>query len=228
MPSSRVVSLSTLGLNDLKDHKLKLHYRIVILGSAKVGKTSIVRRLLSDKFEEIHKPTIEELYQNDYKLKDSDMTLTLDLLDTSGSYPFPAMRKLAISTGDAFVLVYAIDDLDSFEEVTRLKDAIIDERATNLPPIVTVGNKSDLVDKRMVKKELAETIINIDWEMGFVECSAKNNENILLVFKELLQQKQTQYILQTQTLSKRDSLVTVSPRIKHRKIALKPQSCIIS
>jgi hypothetical protein len=42
-----------------------------------------------DGFEERHKPTIEELYQNEYKLKGSDLTLKLDLLDTSGTYPFP-------------------------------------------------------------------------------------------------------------------------------------------
>ncbi|CAG2106604.1 unnamed protein product, partial [Medioppia subpectinata] len=243
--------------------------------------TSIVRRLLSDKFEEIHKPTIEELYQNDYKLKDSDLTLTLELLDTSGSYTFPAMRKLAMSTGDAFVLVYAIDDMDSFDEVTRLKDEILAQRGPDIPPIVTVGNKSamrklamstgdafvlvyaiddmdsfdevtrlkdeilaqrgpdippivtvgnksDLSEKRVVKKELAETVINIDWEMGFVECSAKSNDNVIWILRELVRQKQSQYILQTQSMAKREPLLIASPRIKPRKVALKPQSCTIS
>lgn len=65
-----------------------------------VGKTSIVRRLLSDTFEETHKPTVEELYQNEYKLKDSDLTLTLDLLDTSGSYPFPGIYTLFVITDE--------------------------------------------------------------------------------------------------------------------------------
>lgn len=55
-----------------------------------------------------------------------------------------------------------------------------------MPPIVVVGNKIDLDDdKRQVKMELAECEC-IDWEHGFVECSAKNNHNIINIFSCML------------------------------------------
>lgn len=44
-----------------------------------------------------------------------------------------------------------------------------------------VGNKADLEERRQVKKELAETLVEIDWEHGFIETSARSNVNILQV-----------------------------------------------
>ena len=52
-----------------------------------------MRRLLSDDtFVEAHVPTIEEMYQ--LEMRGADATLLLDLLDTSGSYPFPGERLM--------------------------------------------------------------------------------------------------------------------------------------
>lgn len=51
------------------------------------------------------------------------------------------MRDLAIRSADAFLLVYAVDDQDSYEEVIRLKDLIFELR-DNVPPVVVVANKT--------------------------------------------------------------------------------------
>lgn len=41
--------------------------------------------------------------------------LPLDILDTN--FHFPDMRRLAISSASAFMLVFAVDDVQSFKEV---------------------------------------------------------------------------------------------------------------
>ncbi|CAH0392738.1 unnamed protein product [Bemisia tabaci] len=64
--------------------------------------------------------------------------------------------------------------------------AIVTKRGTRVP-IVVVGNKAEL-HYRAVPKELAETTAEYDWDCGYVECSAKENQNIVQVFKELLAQ----------------------------------------
>ena len=48
----------------------------------------------------------------------------IEVLDTAGLHQFPAMRKLSIQSGRAFVLVYAIDDLQSFHYALTLADII--------------------------------------------------------------------------------------------------------
>lgn len=114
------------------------------------------------------------------------------------------MRRLAIANGDAFILVYSVDSEDSFEEVQRIREAIIEERGgQQLPPIVVVGNKTDLGRERAVRRELAETIVTIDWENGFVECSAKCNDNVVGIFQALLAQARTPYLLSPKMVEKR-------------------------
>ena len=61
---------------------------------------------------------MEDLHNGEYEVH--GRTLKLEILDTSGSYQFPAMRKLSIRTADGFVLVYSIDDEESFEQVSAV------------------------------------------------------------------------------------------------------------
>ncbi|XP_054848264.1 dexamethasone-induced Ras-related protein 1 isoform X2 [Eublepharis macularius] len=71
-------------------------YRMVILGSSKVGKTAIVSRFLTGRFEEQYTPTIEDFHRKFYSIRGE--VYQLDILDTSGNHPFPAMRRLSILT----------------------------------------------------------------------------------------------------------------------------------
>ena len=48
------------------------------------------------------------------------LDLRLDILDTGGSYVFPAMRSLAITSADGFVLVCAVNDPASLEVTLKM------------------------------------------------------------------------------------------------------------
>ncbi|KAK6638405.1 hypothetical protein RUM44_008834 [Polyplax serrata] len=99
----------------------KEYRRVVMMGSAKVGKSSIISQFLYDKYLSKYRETVEELHRGEYVLPDG-ASLTLDILDTSGAYQFPAMRALSISTADAFILVFAVDNAESWEEVRKLRE----------------------------------------------------------------------------------------------------------
>ncbi|XP_013783471.1 dexamethasone-induced Ras-related protein 1-like [Limulus polyphemus] len=205
---------------------LKTHYVLVILGSSRVGKTAIVQQFLYDTFPDVYKATVEEFHRSEYKLK--DFVLTLDILDTSGSYEFPAMKRLAINMGDAFVLVYSIDDAQSFEDVCREREYVQQARSLDVP-IVVVGNKCDREDHREVGKELTESVVTMDWENGFVEASAKTKMNIFEIFNELLAQARAPSELSVCLERRRQSLpiFSVAPKVKY-DLDLKRHSCVIS
>ncbi|CAI6361481.1 unnamed protein product [Macrosiphum euphorbiae] len=182
---------------------MKIRRRVVMMGAARVGKTSIIKQFLYDQFPDRYKETIEELHRGDYELPDG-ARLTLDILDTSGAYQFPAMRELSISTADAFLLVFCVDREDTWDQVKHFKEQIIERRGPKIP-IVIVGNKCELTG-RFLPVEITEAISKYDWECGYMECSAKENRNIVQVFKELLTQAKVQYNL--------------SPAVRRRRMSL--------
>ncbi|XP_017109734.1 ras-related protein Rap-2b isoform X1 [Drosophila bipectinata] len=183
-------------------------HKIVVMGSAKVGKTSIITQFLYNTFSTKYKRTIEEMHQGNFSI--AGVSLTLDILDTAGSYEFPAMRALSISSADAFILVYDVTDATTFEEVRAIRDQIHETKATTAVPIVVVGNKIDLLadgeTEREVEYATTESVVTVDWENGFVEASAAINENVTQVFKELLAQAKITYNLSPALRRRRQSL----------------------
>ena len=111
--------------------------------------------------------------------------LSLDIQDTGGSYvdEFPAMLACSLASADAVLLVYSVNDLATFDEVSRLRDLVHQHRGEELP-LVVVGNKTDLA--RQIPREEAEATVLCDWENGYVECCAKDNLNIPAIFRALL------------------------------------------
>lgn len=102
------------------DINFKEQRRIVVMGAAKVGKSCIIHKFLYDQFTPKYSKTIEDLHVADYNLS-TGASLTLEILDTTGSYQFPAMRQLSISNASAFILVYSVGDLESWRQIHDLR-----------------------------------------------------------------------------------------------------------
>ncbi|XP_076843542.1 rasd family member 4 [Brachyhypopomus gauderio] len=164
----------------------KTEVRLVFMGAAGVGKTALIQRFLQDSFEPKHRRTVEELHSREYEV--AGVKVTVRIMDTSGSYSFPAMRKLSIQNGDAFALVYSVDNPESLEAVKSLREEILEIKEDKFTPIVVVGNKADRKSERQVSPEDVLATVELDWNNCFLEASAKENANVLEVFRELLQQ----------------------------------------
>ncbi|XP_010728746.2 GTP-binding protein Rhes [Larimichthys crocea] len=179
----RSVDLLELGLA-----KPRNCHRIVVLGAPKVGKTNILQRFLGKEYEENYEPTTEDFHRKLFHI--GGAAYQVDVLDAAGERNFPAKRRLSILTGDTFLLVFSLDDRESFDEVTELLNEIKAAKAKLLKlkhparvPVVICGNKVDLEAPRAVKRSDVTDILGED--VAFFETSAKDGTGLEDAFKAL-------------------------------------------
>ena len=73
--------------------------------------------------------------------------------------------------------------------LTKIKQIIEEKGEDAMTPIVIVGNKAEVTkEEREVSKEVAESTASIEWGHGYVEASAKDDTNVVGIFRELLRQ----------------------------------------
>jgi small GTP-binding protein len=167
-------------------------YQFAVLGAAGVGKSALVRRWISpDTFVQVHKETVEESFLHSFEL--SGIRVPVQIIDSSGSYCFPSMRRLLALGAHGFLLVYDVNNRDSLKKIVELKkeiERVRCERGTNpaaAVPVVIVANKtdgsvtSDTVPLRLEARKLAEQL-----GCEYVETSAKENYNVNEAFRRLV------------------------------------------
>nr|CAD7202847.1 unnamed protein product [Timema douglasi] len=168
-------------------------YRVVVFGAGGVGKSSLVLRFVKGTFRESYIPTIEDTYRQ--VISCNKNICTLQITDTTGSHQFPAMQRLSISKGHAFILVYSVTSRQSLEELRPIWDVIREMKGADLAnsPVMLVGNKCDETENREVDASDGEAEA-ARWCCNFMETSAKTNHNVKELFQELLNMEKNRNI----------------------------------
>ena len=160
-------------------------FKIIIIGDSTTGKTNILSKYLNDKYEKDFKATIGvELGNKTLKIKND--TVNIQIWDTAGQERYRSMTKAYYKGALGALIVYDITNRNSFENVenwmTDLKSSA-DQKVS----ILLIGNKNDLEEEREVKIEEGEKRAQ-EYDIAFLETSAKNGNNIEMAFKTLIEE----------------------------------------
>ncbi|XP_018604650.1 ras-like protein family member 10A isoform X2 [Scleropages formosus] len=200
---------------------------IAVIGAPGVGKTSIIRQFIYNDFSEVYTPTRSRYVYRPSVILNGHM-YDLKILDVPPISSFPAstsqewmdLRCRGVRNANAYILVYDICCVESFEYVKMIRQQIMEHRAAswyhvtmscpshqeasrfhaaqdvcgmfvregsgNEVTILVVGSKRDLQRQRFTPRRAVSVLVKKTWKCGYVECSAKYNWHVVLLFKELL------------------------------------------
>lgn len=130
--------------------------KVVLLGDGGVGKSSLMNRFVSNKFDAQSFHTIGVEFLNKDVTYEGE-NYTMQIWDTAGQERFKSLRTPFYRGADCCLLTFAVDDIQSFKNLAMWKKEFLyyaDIQDGNNFPFVILGNKIDM-ENRMVSTEMA-------------------------------------------------------------------------
>jgi len=173
-----------LKIQNLNSNK-EFESKIILLGEAGVGKSSIVQRFCNAIFQDKYKTTIAgAFFQQTIKLKDNN-TIKLQIWDTSGDEKFRNMTHLYFNGAQGAILTYEVTDLESLEKLDYWIKELSQNCDINNMVLCLAGNKCDVDnDKRRVSYGKGKEFANNN-NLIFFETSAKMDIGIKELFNNI-------------------------------------------
>ena len=137
----------------------------MVLGKGVVGKSALICRFINLEPPQDPVPTTEERYTQNFNIDGKQYEI--DILDT-GEEEYQALMDMWISFGEGFLLVFAINDRESFELVKDKYHSIIKGKHGVKCPILLVGNKQDLENERKISFDEAKKLAD-EWGIEYIE-----------------------------------------------------------
>ncbi|MFX0105155.1 MAG: Rab family GTPase [Candidatus Hodarchaeota archaeon] len=162
-------------------------YKVVILGDAAVGKTSLISQFVEGSFEEDYKPTLgANIVRKDVNLDKARVRLIM--WDLAGQEKYQVVRSMYFQGCEGALLVYDVTRYNTFESINSKWLRDFKKYVKKKGVYVLIGNKIDLKDQRTITAERGRELATKIKASHFIETSAKLGENIEEAFTLLVTQ----------------------------------------
>ena len=150
--------------------------KLILLGESGVGKTSIIKRFLCEKFDENEESSITMNYvSKDFELQNKK--IKLNIWDTIGQEKYRSLSNLFLSDAKIVVLVYSIIAKKSFESLDYWYDLYTKNLGNDII-LGVAGNKIDLYFDEEVSEEAGKEYAK-NHNALFSMLSAKENKETI-------------------------------------------------
>ena len=166
--------------------------KIMILGEAGVGKSSLIKKFTNGTFSSRMSSTVGvDKISNNFKLNKDSATINLQLLDTAGALKFQGILKSYMSSIDAVILMYDISNKETFAALPMWVSLLHSACKKGVVKML-LGNKLDLQREVMTKN--AKNYADFEG-MFSMETSVKDEKNIHSVFELVIRELQLKKVL---------------------------------
>lgn len=184
-----------------------------MVGSGGVGKSALTLQFMYDEFVEDYEPTKADSYRKKVVLDGEEVQI--DILDTAGQEDYAAIRDNYFRSGEGFLCVFSITEMESFAATADFREQILRVKEDENVPFLLVGNKSDLEDKRQVSVEEAKNRAD-QWNVNYVETSAKTRANVDKVFFDLMREIRARKMEDSKEKNGKKKRKSLAKRIRER------------
>lgn len=139
--------------------------KICLFGQECSEKSKIIYRFIDNNVPKEHDPTIEDRHIGVINIEGIDFEV--EILDIAGEEVYQNMLDMWISFGEGFLLVFDITNQESFEIVKDRHYQIVKGKLGEEVPMILVGNKKELENKRKVFFKEEKELTNF-WGIGYI------------------------------------------------------------
>eukprot|EP01088_Endostelium_zonatum_P001413 TRINITY_DN11715_c0_g1_i1.p1 TRINITY_DN11715_c0_g1~~TRINITY_DN11715_c0_g1_i1.p1 ORF type:complete len:201 (-),score=48.33 TRINITY_DN11715_c0_g1_i1:24-626(-) len=158
--------------------------RVVTLGRYRVGKTSVSRRFVQDKFDDNQFSTVGVLHLERVLEVDSGFKLKIEIWDTAGQEQYEALTEQYWRGAHCALFIFDLTLKESYERAQYWVNKLKLNRKEDLPLMIMVGNKCDREEERVISKEDAEKFTKTE-NIYYFETSAKTGGGIKELFNHI-------------------------------------------
>ena len=150
-----------------------IRYKIIFVGDAGVGKTTIINRINDNEFQSAYDATIGvDFWPKKINFRGNE--ITLQIWDTAGQERYRGLIPSYVRNSSIVFIVFDITNRKTFESIPKWIELIKSIEKNNI--LVLIGNKEDLKEKREVEEKEGNELAKKN-EIAYYELSAKNYNN---------------------------------------------------